>query len=54
MDCVKGRGNVIQLPAEASPFAYIYELKWEEGGQPQSAAVKLQESDKPAQIRSLQ
>lgn len=54
VDCVTGNGNLIQLPEGASPFTYIYELKWEEAGQTQSATVKLQESDKPAQVRSLQ
>lgn len=54
VDCVEGRRNLIQLPEGASPFGYIFELKWEEGGQTQSAAVKLQDTDKPAQIRSMQ
>jgi hypothetical protein len=54
VDCVKGSGNLIQLPEGASPFAYIFELKWQEAGKSRSAAVQLKESDKPAQIRSLQ
>lgn len=54
VDCVTGSGNLIRLPEGASPFSYIYELKWEESGQKQTAAVKIQESDKPAQIRSMQ
>jgi hypothetical protein len=52
--CVTGNGNLIQLPEGASPFTYIFEIKWDEAGQTQTAAVKLQESDKPAQIRSIQ
>jgi hypothetical protein len=51
---VTGSGNLIQLPEGASPFAYIFELKWQEAGKSRSAAVQLKESDKPAQIRSLQ
>ena len=52
-DCVRGRGNLIQLPEGASPFAYTYELRWQEAGRIQSAAVTIQPSDRPSQIRSM-
>lgn len=54
VNCVQGNGNLIVLPEGASAFGYIIELKWQEAGQTQSAAVQLKESDKPAEIRSIQ